>query len=752
MKYIRQTVKLSLVILSLALFSICFARADEKSGVCEKNPWLEDAAPFIQVTDLEKSRPGLTALGAFGVGNGHVFALTGLELPQNKLTNLVGPVYEKGEEQQFYPVWTELWRGAATPAIVDLPKGRLYRVKRTSIIVSEEKSADLEMKTITYAPPGANSILRIFSIRNISEKRISDLALVTKSGGRGEKAVVSGTGNLTQKSGDKRMTIGYFAKGAQASEGEARLGIGALDPGAGAEAILYITFNYDKEKFAPPSPESPENGYPLLKATRADWEKWFDGALTVESSDPKLAGLFENTLALMKVQQSAGSYAISPMAKYSGFWCRDNFGPIRFLLASGKFEDARRSLEYFDYATRVSGFRNRYPLDIPIDPVPKEPDWETLEPQLGDDPDLLILQYYWYYKATGDADFIRAHYGFLRRNLTGQKHTDFRLPFNGDETYQVYVMMTESAPMKSFYTAATGFYYSAAARALSVMAFSIGEKKDAQAFLALAKKCRDKTEEYYWDEKAGYYIPYIKKDTLEPAKSPFADVNLTPLWIGVYEPPDKKQRSNVMKTVDKLFNKRGTMKSSARCQLYTGMVPGMLLYNLRVLEDYAMADTVYTAMMTRVISNTGEFAEGYDSRDKWIFYGSAPTVYRPWESGINAEAILSYITGLKHVINASGAVTNMTQRLYDVTIQPHLPPGVDWIKFDNIYAGPYRLSIEVKARKDAAPGPGGVADNTPIVIVKNLSDWKINTRIARELINNAGWEKYLGPGEQFTNE
>ncbi|MFH1539528.1 MAG: trehalase family glycosidase, partial [bacterium] len=339
-------------------------------------------------------------------------------------------------------------------------------------------------------------------------------------------------------------------------------------------------------------------------------------------------------------------------------------------------------LAYYDYATRIEGFRNSYALDLDVESAPEEVDWDSMTPQQGDDPNLLILQFYHYYRATGNTDFVRRHYGFLRRNLTGQKHTDYHLPFHGDETFQVFVMMAEGAPMKDFFTADTGFEYVAAARAMSEMAAVIGEDADAKDFAARAEECRLKTEEHYWNDELGYYIPYVKKDTLEPSTSPFANINLRPLWIEYAPPGDANQRRNVINTAKKLMNRRGTMKSHARSAYYTGMTPGLLLYNLKAVGDMKHADLAYEGMTSRVISPTGEFAEAYDKNDRWINYGSAPTVLRPWESAINAEAVLYYITGLTYDHKADIA-----------TFQPHLPPGTDFLSIENLYAGRNRFTL-----------------------------------------------------------
>ena len=47
------------------------------------------------------------------------------------------------------------------------------------------------------------------------------------------------------------------------------------------------------------------------------------------------------------------------MARYSGAWCRDAYGPVRFYTKAGEYDAAYRIASFYDYATRVKGFRNR---------------------------------------------------------------------------------------------------------------------------------------------------------------------------------------------------------------------------------------------------------------------------------------------------------------------------------------------------------------------------------------------------------
>ncbi|MFA6448385.1 MAG: hypothetical protein WCX65_02865 [bacterium] len=589
----------------------------------------------------------------------------------------------------------------------------MYRVRNAPIVVNVEKSNVISMLSISFAPPGSKTIFRNVVIKNESSQIIRDLSLAVNVAAVKELAKVFQKNKLVQIVNGKRMAVGILDNRGVAKDGRIVAPIGVLAPGQEASFVLYVDFQRESVPFTPPNIKS-ANIKSLLVKTRDSWNNWLKDAIDVSASDPRLAGLFENTLTLIKTQTAGTTGAVAPMGKYSGSWCRDSFGPVRFLLAAGKFADVRRILRFYDLATRLKGFNNRYEVDVNLDSAPKKVDWNRMTPQRGDDPSLLILQYYFYYRATGDAKFIGEHYDFIRRNLTGQDHGgDFRLPFNGDETYQVYFLMTEGRPLKEFFSAESGFLHTAAARALSVMAAAVGETEDSEKFARIADSARSKTEELYWDASRGLYIPGKRKDTLAPAMAPFADINFDPIWVEYALPGDANLRNNAINSAKKLITPEGTVRSSSRTGLYTGLAPGMLLYNLKSVGAIPQADREYSGMMNRMLSRTGEFAEAYDAQDNWVNYGSAPTVYRPWESGVNAEAILYYITGAKY---ERGADT--------VTLQPHLPPGVDWIKFKNLYVGPYPIALSLTRRKD----------NTIAIDIENFGSQKVNIKLLTEPI------------------
>ncbi len=690
-------IKTFIPVILILVISVCSrSAAFENTGnnaaqidLFQAYPWLKDRIALSQEYDLSKSRPAMSSRGVYGVGNGRVFALVGVGLPQNTLTNLVGPVYEKSETVQFTPVWNRLIRNNAEITQkpvenIELPKCLLYRVRGAAIVVNRESNGGVSMYSVTYAPPGDETIYRIVTVRNETKEPVEGLSLVVESHTIEETAEVFAGSALSYKSGDRIMLIDLPGASAKAAPGKLEFPLGVLAPGGEAAAIVRISFfrdEVDRGKIE----SAPESFYPKLEETRAYWHNWLDGSLSARSSDKKLADLFENTLVMLKTQIVESNGALVVMARYSGAWCRDAYGPIRYLLWGGKYKDAGRIAAYYDYATRLTGFRNRYNADLDIKAAPEEFDWQMLDPLQGDDPNILILHIYNYYRFTGDRDFIREHYGFMRRNMLGQKYDNFMMPFHGDETFQVYVMMAESAAMRDFYSVDTNFWYTVAAEAMADMAGQIGEKEDAALFRKLAKQCRAVTDETYWREDSGFYIPYKRKDTLEPAQYPFANINLHPLWNGYGKPADRKQKKNLLKTVKTLMSKNGTINTTPRVSYYTGMTPGLLLYDLKKMGAYRVADRAFTAMTKVIMSPTGEFAEAYDGKDRWINYAANPNLYRPWETAIDVEALLYYILGMEY---------DHTENL--LTLYPCLPPGVGWIEFSDLHAGPASIDIGIK--------------------------------------------------------
>ncbi len=687
---------------AFALTAAAAMAGEEPGSLTQRHLWLADASSLGQSFDYESGVPPKTRRGALGVGNGLAFALIGLDMPQNATSNMIGPDYETGEKW-FGPVSHSLEAGGVPLA----PRSsRLYRVRRTNVSVVEEDFGGLVLRTVVFAPPGIPAIVRLAEIENIGKETAQDVALTVRASAGGGDSRAEGAALRFVYDG-KAMTVSFADGAGEAAAGALRRVIGDIPPGGRGVATTVAAFSLE----GAPAPSVTDDPELLLERVREEWAAWLEGSMSVKSSDARLADFFENTLVMLKTQQSAANGAVAVMSRYSGAWCRDAYSPIRLFLLAGKFEEARAAASFYDRASRLVGFRNRYPANLDLSAAPDEFDWDSIRPQQGDDPNILILHIYNVWRAgAADDDYIRGHYGFMRRNLTSQFDAECRLPFHGDETYQVYVMMQTGAPMSDFYSVDTNFWHVAAAEAMSEMAAALGLEEDARTFADRAAACRALTDAHYWNDSDGYYVPFVKKDSLSPADSPFGDINFNALWMGYGAPSDEKLRRNALAAAKKLMNKTGGVKTSSRVSTFTGMLPGYLLYNLKALGLTPQADLAFDSLFNGSMSKTGEFAEAYGANNRWMDYTTHPNVLRPWETAINAEAVLYYLTGFRY-----------DHRSKRAALSPSLPPGVGFVAVENLRAGQNRLSVYITAKDDgqlevearATGEPGFTVEMTP---------------------------------------
>ena len=121
-------------------------------------------------------------MGDFGTGNGHAFALTGYACPLNTLHNMAGPDYQQ-EAMFFRDTWLEVVPGPGAEPI-EVVDGRIYRVRRSSIVMAWERAEALELITVTFAPLGDGpgdpinrAVVRVAVVRNASGQSVDGVEL-----------------------------------------------------------------------------------------------------------------------------------------------------------------------------------------------------------------------------------------------------------------------------------------------------------------------------------------------------------------------------------------------------------------------------------------------------------------------------------------------------------------------------------------------------------------------------------------------
>ena len=181
------------------------------TGLFTEYTWMEppEHGWLVQELDLRRGNP-VESLGAVGIGNGVAFALMGLEMPQNAMSNIIGPGYETNESF-FGPVWHELVKvddaGQVTDTIT-FTRSRLYRVPGTMLVLVQEANEDYVLSTITYSYQFA-SIVRVVHIEDLRDAGTDCLRILLR-----KKSVQEGKPLQGSQFGDvdqNQREISYFS-------------------------------------------------------------------------------------------------------------------------------------------------------------------------------------------------------------------------------------------------------------------------------------------------------------------------------------------------------------------------------------------------------------------------------------------------------------------------------------------------------------------------------------------------------------
>ena len=450
--------------------------------------------------------------------------------------------------------------------------------------------------------------------------------------------------------------------------------LGSLAAGASVEATLVLGTAHavadlgDVEaRMAVSSPGD------WLDETLSWWAAFSARGLQLELPDPRIADLYDGMRVGIRVQQSAAG-ATCPMSQYTLVWLRDSIGPLRFFLRAGLHEEALASLDYLYLCARHRGdYSNACDSGLSPDDVDEEPDWDDQGPFSGrlaaEGPSYVPLMYAKYGEWTGDHQLAADRWAYLRRGLTGQQMDEQGLqPFSGDETfrtamsaafgYDLAYMFEEHA-----WSANSAFLMAAAAGWMGEMAPELGQDGDVELFADLEARARSAMTDHF-ALPAGHYAPFILHEQGLTEERPFEDVNLKPLWTGALAPDDPVALANLQGLRDAAGRGDGTVQSPIDGQygeiigyvveegVNTGMVPGYYLWNLAAVGDpegEAAFDTLHA-----YADPAGQYAEYmvYDTMtalspiyDSTGAIGDYTARHRPWEGGINIDAMLFWLLG-----------------------------------------------------------------------------------------------------------
>ena len=711
--------------------------------------------PAQELPDYFLDRPGLTdwslwasvydhgapvkhrKLGGFGAGNGHTFSMLATSVPFTTMHNLTGPHYQK--HWKFFSDKTFTLKADGVPVAWDLEQ--CFRIRGTAVFVTRLASAALSLWLVDFAPrgegivggegiDGGEGIVGGEGIDGTAASQTFVRMLVVYNRGcavaRGLSLSVETTvgeaseGLITEIIGDDlRILAAGFAGSTGPVEADGRrlvLDIGTIAPGEQAAAEFLFAFarcgEDPKAIFDAAAGLDPDE---MLEATLAWWKDFTGDGAAVVTSDDRFNDLIEGLSVTIAAQQAATG-GTAQMSEYSGTWLRDIMGPARFYPLVGRNGDYRRMLDYYWLAALDKGnIANSMDIDIELESLPPEPDWESLPTFSGresaESPSYLVLHYKAWLDATSDWTPVEERYGMLRHALI---HQDIRdnclLPFSDDETFRIAMAASFGHSLfneyqKTHLSANSSFLFVAAAEFMIGVAEHMGFAGHAEEYAQMAQGVRDCTEEHYWLEDLGFYAPLIDIDTLEPVARPFEDVNTKPIWTGYLDPDDPQAQANVLNTLDALDSEGGLFYSPvhpaynllARLLAFekgvvTGMTYGYQLDNLAAM-DHPMAEATFL-MYRDFFHDTGNVSEGQVVDDfgrvsylyePFGYLCDLTARYRTWEGGINGAAMIRYLFGLE-----------LDARSGRVAIAPHLPAGWDFSRMEGARLGEAKFDIAVE--------------------------------------------------------
>lgn len=661
-------------------------------------------------------RPDAAHRGAFAVGNGLTFALMGLTDPLNTIHSLVGPRYEK-DSSFFGDVSTVL---ELDGEVLTFEREWIARVRGTAVLVTRADAPGISLYTVDFGPRlGAGgdppALVRLLAAIRTGEGDSGSLAVRIRSHRTPEER--DGVPVEVLDDGDRLM--GYLGWGAPLQTDDAGLSIplGDLGPGESAEAALVLATGTSMEELLETKARLPQaTPREWLQATLEDWSAFTARGVQLDLPDPRIEDLFDGMRTGIRVQQSDAG-GVSPMSRYTGVWLRDTIGPVRFYSRAGLHDEARAALDYLFLCASVEGdYSNQCKSGLTTEDLVEEPDWDSLGGWTGrlaaEGPTYVPLMYRHYTAATGDWSPVEERWSYLRRSLLAQEMDDEgRQPFSGDETYRVAMAAALGYELTiafedQCWSANSSMLMAAAADWMALAAERQGIAEDAATFAELAERARGALADHFLQDGGGY-APFVFYDgTVEPR--PYEDVSLKPLWTGALTPDDPGALANLEVLLDAAGRGDGTVQTpldpayenalgmQIEDGICTGMLPGYVLDNLTAV-GHPEAQAAFNALH-RYADPAGHYTEYmvYDDLSSLqIVYdpagglGDYTARYRPWEGGIDIDAMLVYLLG--SLEPGDGA---------DLVLRPHLPNGLPWLE-----AGPLRAGeAAVDLRLDRAPG------------------------------------------------
>lgn len=642
-------------------------------GILSQETWLDELSPW----GARGLPDGRETAGSWGVGNGRVFGLIGLDDPWNTLTNLIGPGYQRSDGF-FGDVSVTLAGRESTEEAVQRPVG-------TAVVRTQTDHEDTRLQTFDVADPDQDRILRHVVLDGPGLETLRWSIGIDANAG---ESLTPLDGGWLQWRGDRWLWVGCPGHTLVDQDGGLHLTVD-LSAASPWEATCVLQFG---EGTPTPPTEAPDI-VSVLDRSRQETQTLLDEAATLSSGDRAPGQLLEGQLISLFTQTDAASGVVSPMNRYTSGWLRDADGPVRLFLATGLHERAAAVLDAgYQAALDRQAINNSWSLDRatgasePADPAAF---WAAADFMSGREaveaPSYPVLHHALLARATGDWNLSASRLAYLEACVHRQTvDEDGFMTFSGDETFRWPFSwnLGGAMPEEVGWSANSAFLFVAASEAIE----SLGGTPDPRA-----EQVRDATERHFFVD--GSYRPLVRFDDLSAFESPTEDVSPMAAWSG-YPAGEGRLASTADVLAEMLLTADGTVLTNEGAAggeglVTTGMGQGYVLAALAGHQDLGRAVSGVDVLATP----SGHFEEVHWADHTVVDLGhdrdglgaDAAARYRPWEGGVVTAALLDALIG-QDSDPAAGTLG----------LAPHLPDG--WAAFaaEDLRHGDERFDLTVE--------------------------------------------------------
>jgi hypothetical protein len=568
---------------------------------------------------------------------------------------LIGPTYTSPDflEQEKLGLVVD-----GVPAAIDVT---MRRARGSGVLYGQSRAGDLVVRIVDFGLANEPYVARLVAVTNASANASHSVQAEAKVRPSAKKAeILDGSalelshdttstvfGDESDNWAERRATIAWSGPAAASSSGDGFRIVtqaASVGPGASQSFGLYHWLYFANKGGHPPLESIRARDIERdLGATMREWSTWLAQGNTPPIADVRTADIVEAGLVFLRMQQCEGGF-IAGVRRYAHSYMRDGHGACRGLLATGHTREVREFLSWVHHKYEVfHQIVNAAQMGSDaLSFLPGNTESET--------PAYYLMTARNYYDKTKDLAFLRSIESSLKyaaeAQLTYAKAHGYKLRFNGDETEQ-YVPTRDGQTYGGFPALPNwdknDWSMTSLAACIASLDFyrdflqNTGRADEAAALASEVAALRRSLEETFWRQDTSRYDWVVDTDTGRGAGYPVTDFHMMPVWFGLSD--DRGHgASSVMATLayrtDEGFLPIAPGKVDGLC----GHSLGILLRDLVVLKSPAAALAFEPLVRGELTDAWGTYSEFYGPRGL-----SNGHNLRPFESGINVEAILDYV-------------------------------------------------------------------------------------------------------------